>query len=79
MGRHAHSMLGDPAQDPEAVRWEFLVGYYSLQAAPHVRDYLDYMSDTAANATVQTEHRFLFGAICFLKPKREDLICQDRL
>ena len=45
------SMLWDPSQDPAAVRWEFLVGFYSQELAPHVRDYLDYMSDTAANAT----------------------------
>ena len=48
------SMLWDPLQDPEDVISEFLAGYYSAQAAPHVRDFLSTMSSAAACARPQT-------------------------
>jgi hypothetical protein len=47
------SMLWDPSQDPQTVVGEFLVGFFSAEAAPYVHQYLDYMGDAAANATPQ--------------------------
>lgn len=45
------SMLWDPTQDPDALLSEFVVGYYSEAAAPHVLQFLQSMAETAANAT----------------------------
>lgn len=48
------SMLWNPNQEPRKVIGEFILGYYSEEAAPFVFQFLDNLATTAANATALT-------------------------
>ena len=40
-------MLWDPTNDPEALIASFIDGYYGAKAAPHMREYIDIVHESA--------------------------------
>ena len=40
-------MLWDPTNDPEALITSFIDGYYGAKAAPHMREYIDIVHESA--------------------------------